>query len=259
MTEQQARPAQIESDKRMFLYQQPELLSFEEHGGLGLDPAERPFEFARNVNAIPIAAVELVSAQRHYPIVFSDLENPTLLAIVGVFESVNLFIDDNGEWEMGTYLPGYLRCYPFGLAPRPEDQFAVVVDRAAPSISEGGKQPLFEGKKLAKPIKDHVDFCAQFSSYRQASRLFCDKLAGLGLLSGQQVRFTPDDGEEQSMGTYVAVDLEKLKDLDAETLRELHLDGTLSGIYAHTFSTDNWVRLLERRKYLQGGKDSTVS
>lgn len=258
MAQQQASPTQIESDKRMFLYQQPELLNVEEHGGLGLDPAERPFEFARNVNAIPIAAVELMSAQRHYPIVFSDLENPTLLAIVGVIDSVNLFVDDSGQWEKGTYLPGYLRCYPFALAPRPEDQFAVVVDRAAPSISEGGKQPLFEEGKLTKPIKDHVDFCAQFSSYRQASSLFCDKLADLGLLSGQQAKFTPDDGEEQSIGTYVAVDLAKLKDLDADTLRELHLDGTLSGIYAHTFSMDNWTHLLEKRKYLQGRKDSTV-
>jgi hypothetical protein len=259
MTEQEPTAAQIEPEKRMFLYQQPELLSFEEHGRLAIDPSQRPFEFARNANAIPIAAVELASVQRHYPIVFSDIEKPTLLAMVGVSAGVNLFIDENGEWEKGTYLPGYLRCYPFALAPRPDDQFAVVVDRAAPSITEGGKQPLFEGKSLAKPIKDHVDFCAQFSSYRQATSVFCDKLADLGLLSGQQAKFTPDEGEEQSIGSYVAVDLAKLKDLDAGTLRELHLDGTLSGIYAHAFSLDNWIRLIEKRRYLRASNRSAVN
>ena len=243
----------------MFLYQQPELLNYEQHGGLGIDPKERPFEFARNVDAIPIAAVELVSAQRHYPVVFSDIKNPTLLAIVGVLEPVNLFIDENGQWEKGTYLPGYLRCYPFALAPRPNDQFAVVIDRAAPSICEGGKQPLFDGKSLAKPIQDHVDYCAKFSSYRQATSVFCDRLAELGLLAGQQAKFTPDGGEEQSIGSYVAVDMAKFKELDAKTLKELHLDGTLSGIYAHAYSLDNWMRLLEKRRYLQTPKASVAS
>ena len=259
MTQQETTASEAQADKRMFLYQQPELLNIEEHGNLGINPNERPFEFARDVNAVPLAAVELVSAQRDYPIVFSDLERPTLLAIVGVVEPVNLFLESDGQWARGTYLPGYLRCYPFALAPRPEDQFAVVVDRAAPSIQVGGKQPLFEGKALAKPIKDHVDFCAQFSSYRQATSVFCDKLLQLGLLTGQQAKFTPDDGEEQPIGSYVAVDMNKLKDLDAKTLQELHLDGTLSAIYAHTFSLDNWMRLLERRKYLQAGGDKTAN
>ena len=234
----------------MFLYQQPELLNIEEHGHLGIDPDEHPFEFTRNVNAIPLAAVELASAQRHYPVVFSDLEQPTLLAIVGVMEPVNLFVDDNGHWAKDAYLPGYLRCYPFALAPRPDDQFAVVVDRAARSIQEGGKQPLFEGKAMSQPIKQHVDYCAQFSSYRQATSVFCDKLADLGLLSAQQAMFSPDEGDQQPIGSYVAVDMKKLKDLDAGTLQQLHTDGTLSGIYAHAFSLDNWMRLLERRKLL---------
>lgn len=251
MTQQETATAGDKTDSRMFLYQQPEPLTFEVHGRLGINPSNRPFEFARNVNAIPIAAAELASAQRHYPIVFSDLEKPTLLAIVGVFEYLNLFVDESGQWERNVYLPGYLRCYPFALAPRPDDQFAVVIDRAAPSIAEGAKQPLFDGKSLAKPIKDHVDFCARFSSYRQATSEFCDRLLDLGLLSGQEAKFTQTDGEDQSIASYVAVDLTKLKDLDADTLLQLHLDGTLSGIYAHGFSMDNWIRLVEKRKQRQ--------
>ena len=49
----------------------------------------------------------------------------------------------------------------------------------------------------------------------------------------------------------IAVDLKKLKELDAATLQQLHVDGTLSAIYAHCFSLDNWLHLLERRKLRQ--------
>lgn len=236
----------------MFLYKQPEPLTVEAHGRLGINPSDRPFDFVRNETAIPIAAAEIASAQRHYPVVFSDLQKPTLLAIVGVLDDVNLFVDDHGRWDRVSYLPAYLRCYPFALAPQPDDQFAVIIDRAADTISENAEQPLFDGRQLAGPIKKHVDYCARFSSYRQATSEFCDRLLGLGLLSGQQAKFTPDDcGDDQSIGSYVAVDLRKLEELDAETLRQLHLDGTLSGIYAHGFSMDNWTRLLERRKWRQ--------
>jgi hypothetical protein len=231
-------------------------LTLEVHGRLGINPSDRPFDFVRNVTAIPIAAAELASVQRHYPVVFSDLQKPTLLAIVGVLDNVNLFVDEQGRWDRVAYLPAYLRCYPFALAPRTDDQFAVVIDRAARTISENAEQPLFEGKHLADPIKKHVDFCAQFSSYRQATSEFCDRLLELGLLSGQQANFTPDDGgDDQPIGSYVAVDLSKLGDLSAETLRQLHMDGTLSGIYAHGFSMDNWTRLLERRKWWRSGAD----
>jgi len=236
----------------MFLYEQPEPLTKEEHGRLGITPSQRPFEFVKNVTAVPIAAVEIAAAQKYYPVVFSDLEKPTLLAIVGVMDGVNLFVDDEGHWDRTTYLPGYLRCYPFALAPRADDQFAVVIDRAASTIGENGEQPLFENGELAKPIKDHVDYCARFSSYRQATSEFCDRVAELGLLSGQQANFTPEDGgEAESIGSYVAVDLTRLKDLDADTLKDMHLDGTLSGIYAHGFSMDNWSHLLDRRKWRQ--------
>lgn len=250
MTDQQSASSGNDRDARMFLYQQPELLTVEAHNGLGISPSQRPFDFAKNVTAIPIAAVEIASVQRHYPVVFSDIENPTLLAIVGVMGGVNLFVDDDGRWDRTTYLPGYLRCYPFALAPQPDGQFAVVIDRACKTISENSEQLLFEGKELAKPIKEHIDFCARFSSYRQATSEFCDRLLELGLLCTQQANYTPDDGdEEEPIGSYVAVDLTKLEDLDADTLRQLHMDGTLSGIYAHGFSMDNWVRLLERRKW----------
>lgn len=234
---------------RMFLYSQPQLLTVEEHGKLGLSTSSPPYEFARSIRVVPIAAAEVSSAQKNYPIVFSDLKKPSLLAVVGVFEDRNLFVDDAGNWDPASYIPAYVRCHPFALASRPNDQYAVVIDRAAKTISENPEQPFFEGRELAAPIQARVDFCAQFTGHRPATQAFCDRLVELDLLSGQQATFTPQGEEkERPIASYVAVDFDKLQKLDVSKVEKLFKDGMLSVIYAHRFSLENWFRLLERRQ-----------
>jgi hypothetical protein len=236
---------------RMFLYTQPQLLTVEEHGHLGLNTSGRPYDFVRSIRFVPLAAAELSSAQKNYPVVFSDLKEPTLLAVVGVFEDLNLFVDDNGNWDGAAYVPAYLRCHPFALASRPDDQYAVVIDRAAPVISESPDQPFFDGRALTVPIQARVDLCEQFSAHRPATQAFCDRLVELDLLSGQQATFTPEgEGNVQTIASYVAVDFDRLQKLDATTVEKLFKDGMLSAIYAHRFSMENWFRLVERRNRL---------
>lgn len=235
----------------MFLYSQPELLTKEKHGHLGIDPSTRPYDFAKSARAVPISLAEMRSAQRHYPIVFSDPKRPTLLAALGVLDDVNLFVDEEGQWEKSAYVPAYLRCYPFALASRPDGQHAIVIDRASPTIVEDGAQPFFDGDALAAPVQEHVNFCAQFHAYIRATDDFCNKMVELDLLSGQQVNYKGEDGsEEKTFATYVAVDPNKVDALDADAVLAMHKDGMLSSIYAQGFSLDNWIRLLERRKQL---------
>ena len=101
--EQQGNPLASMAGKK-FLYKQPEILTFESHGSLGITPSERPFEFVKNERAIPLTMVEISSAQRHYPIVFSSMENPVPMAVVGLPGDGNLFIDDNGRWDPECYV-----------------------------------------------------------------------------------------------------------------------------------------------------------
>ena len=98
---------------KLFLYEQPEVLSFEAHDGLGLTPQDAPFAFVRDIRAVPLTMTEFQTAQKHYPIVFSNLENPVPLAIVGILEDRNLFVGDDGKWHPYAYVPAYLRCHPF--------------------------------------------------------------------------------------------------------------------------------------------------
>ncbi len=119
-----AETSQFEGN--MFLYEQPVLLNKDDHGNLGLSKMERPLDFAKDIKGVPLVVGELQSAQKYYPLVFSDFETPVLIAMVGIIEDQNLFVDETGHWERNTYVPSYLRCHPFALARRRSDEYAVV-------------------------------------------------------------------------------------------------------------------------------------
>lgn len=231
----------------MFLYEQPELLNKEQHGNLGLSPAERPFEFVKSIRGAPLVAGELTSAQKHFPIVFSDIENPVLVGVLGIVEDVNLFVDEHGQWDRNAYIPSYLRCHPFAFARREDEQFAVVIDRASPTITESPAIPFFNGDSLSDGTQARVDFCGQYDTERQRTKTFCQKVKELGLLNGQRVAQTPEGGEEERIADYVTIDPQKLTDLDKDVLHELHIDGSLAAIFAQLFSLENWNRLITRR------------
>ena len=234
-------------------YKKPELLNHEAHGSLGLRRPERPFEFARKSRALPLTLSEITSAQKHFPVVFSDLENPVPLAVVGTLDDVNLFIDEQGRWERETYIPAYVRCYPFALAARSEDEFAVVIDRAADAVSDDPEQPFFgDDRKVTPETQALIDFCGRYDAESKRTAQFGQRLKELGLLVGQQVSRKMPDGKDEPVANYVAVDSDKLNDLDAAIVKDLFDRGFLAGAFAHLFSLENWHVMIERMSAREG-------
>ena len=231
---------------KMYLYRQPELLNHELHGTLGLSRPERPFEFAREARVLPLTLPEMSNAQMFYPIIFTDMDNPLPLAVVGTNEDVNLFVDDDGHWDAGSYIPAYARCYPFSLAAGANDKFAAVIDRSAEMISETPEQPFFEGDKLTPQTQAMIDFCGRYDAERRSALEFGSKLKELGLLAGHTATRTSPAGEQEKVADYIAVDRNKLAELGPETLPGLLQNGYLACIFAHIFSLENWPRLVER-------------
>lgn len=248
MTE--SAPARPQFEGQMFLYDQPELLTKAEHDGLGLSPVERPYDFVRTIKAVPLVTVEFASAQKDYPIIFSETEVPQPLAMLGITEDVNLFIDESGKWERRSYVPTYIRCHPIAFAAGPNDQLAVVIDRSSPAVTGNPAVPFFDGEKLSAPMQERVEFCGRFDAERKRTAEICRKLKELDVFGTQQITRRPKEegGESRVLGTYLAVDLEKVARLDAEKIAELCKDGTLAALYAHAFSLENWNRLLDRRE-----------
>lgn len=231
---------------KMYLYRQPELLSHEMHGALGLRTPERPYDFACEARVLPLTLPEMSNAQMFYPIIFTDMDSPLPLAVVGTNEDVNLFVDEDGHWDAGAYIPAYARCYPFSLAAGADEKFAVVIDRAADMISEAPEQPFFEGDKVTAQTQAMIDFCGRYDAERRSALEFGGKLKDLGLLAGHTATRTSPAGEQEKVADYIAVDRNKLAELGPETLVELLQNGYLGCIFAHIFSLENWPRLAER-------------
>ena len=231
----------------MYLYERPELLNEDKHGHLGISDVPGPFKFASKARAVPLVVSEVITAQKHYPIVFSAMEDPMLLAVLGLFDGQKLFVNDDGEWEENVYIPAYLRCHPFAFAEGPDDKFAVVIDRAAPTVTESPDEPFFEDGKLSAATQARMDFFGQYGGERLKTAEFCKRMVEFELLSGQEVKRTVR-GEKQNLAGYVAVDARKLENLDAQQLWELHRSGLLAVIYGHIFSLDNWNSLIQRHR-----------
>lgn len=232
----------------MFLYTQPELLNPGDHGKLGLVTPADSYGFVRSVRAVPIAVAEVSSAAKHYPVIFSSVDSPALLAIMGI-ENRNLFVGEDGSWEPNRYVPAYFRCHPFALASSDDEQLAVVIDRAASSVSDSPEVPFYEGGELTAAIKNRVDFCVTFTGNRRQTAAFCERLKELDLLMPSQITRRQDDGSEgPRVATFAAVDGEKLKKLDDKLVVELHANGMLPAIYAHLSSLENWNYLIYRNE-----------
>lgn len=239
---------------QMFLYREPELLSPEKHGDLGFTPAERPFDFIKNERVLPLTMSEFSEAQRYYPIIFSNLERPVPLAAVGLLEEVNLFVGDDGKWDAMCYLPNYLRCYPFALAKESDERIAIVVDRAASSVSENPQYPFFRDGQLSEQAEALTQLCGQYDADRQRTNEFCKKLVEMELLTPLGATYTPDgESEAQPLAEYIGINVEKLNELTKDQVFELHAAGYLSALYLQLYSLENWRHLMARREKREKG------
>jgi hypothetical protein len=234
----------------MFLYQQPQLLTKEDHGHLGMITPDNPYEFTRGIMSVPLLAAEIASAQKDYPVVFSGQEGIQALAVLSIKDLDNLFVDEQGNWEAHCYIPSYLRRYPFAFAVGDDEKFALVIDRASAAISDLPEHSFFEGDELSQRTQSMADFCGQYEAERRRTDQFIAKLKELDLLSLQAA--TPQgDADAEPLATYYGVDAQKFEALGPEQLHDLHENGYLSFIFAHLFSMENWNRLLERSQVSQ--------
>ncbi len=248
MSDESGLSPQPDVGGRMLLYEQPELLTVEAHAGLGVTPPERPFEHVKSVTAMPLTMIEFSSAQKNYPIVFSGKEQPTPLAILGLPDQVNLFVDDEGKWDPLCYVPTYLRRHPFAFAKDEGGRTMLVIDRAAAAVTTEPEFPFFVDGEPSEYTNSLMQLCSVYERERHLTQAFCARLVELDLLALQEASYT-DEGssaEKQVIANYVCIDSQKLTELERDVIYELHREGLLSAMYLHLYSLQNWRDLMLR-------------
>jgi hypothetical protein len=238
------------------LYNALEPLSSNVHGKMKIRPIEKAAVVATS-HAIPATVDEFTLLARHYPIIFAVGDTPVPLALMGLTEGVNAFLDENGKaLEADIYVPAYIRRYPFLLARIREDsdELSLCFDPTTGAIGdfEDGERLFDDDGQPSKATKAILEFCEQFEAAGQRTGAFIEDLQKSGLLMEGEVAIQPEGATQPFVYRgFRMVDEEKLKEMRGDELRKYNQSGLLPLIYAHLFSLSQ-IRELFARQVAQG-------
>jgi len=233
------------------------LLSSQEHANWKSRATDKASWLA-GVNTVPLTVEEFPLAQRNFPIVFSAGPDSFPIALMGMNEGVNVFVDEDGSVNTPIYMPAYVRRYPFLLAKvNPEsDELSLCVDPTSDLVGEfDDGQPLFDGSGPSEACKNTLGFCEQFEIAGQKTANFMAELAKHDLLMDGELNIDIGDGanggQPYNYRGFRMVDENKLREVRGDVLRGWNQSGLLALIYAHLFSLD-LVREIFGRQVQQG-------
>lgn len=206
---------------------------------------------------VPLTVEEFIQAGRHFPIVFSSGESPLPLALMGLNDGVNTFVDDDGKLTDPIYVPAYVRRYPFMLArlsPETED-LSLCFDPTSDAVGDfsEGEMLFNDDDSATEHTKAILAFCEQFEQAGQRTKMMTDELLKHDLLMEGEVGIerNSDPGKPYVYRGFRMVDHDKLREVDGETLAKWNKDGMLPLIYAHLHSLE-LMRTIFARQEEQG-------
>lgn len=232
----------------MLLYKQVVALSRNEHKSLKLKPL-KDFEFAAHAHWVPAAGIEFYRAAKFYPIVFAgegDALAPILL--LGLKSGQNDFVDKNMQWRKDTYIPAFIRRYPFVLADTgaANKDLTVCLDIACPALNETEGRELFkEDGSNGDVFNDILKFMKDFTIEMERTKHFVSELKKLDLLIKRNANIRKADGPSFQVQDFLAVDEEKFSKLSGAELESLHKQGFLGWIFAHLMSLNTLTDLFD--------------
>jgi hypothetical protein len=192
------------------------------------------------VNAVPLTIDEFVVAQRAMPIVFASGELPVPIALMGLNEGVNVFVDEAGKPYGNFYVPAYVRRYPYALARiNPESQeLTLCFDPESGIVGPSGDgEALFADGKATEGLNNILKFCEEFEIAANRTEQFARELVTLDLLIDGEISIEPPGALQPFVYRgFRMVDEQKFRDLPAEQLRKINQNGMLPLIAAHMFS-----------------------
>jgi len=231
-----------------------EPLSSSVHSGYRSRPSDRA-PFLTTNHAVPITIDEFVAVQRHFPIVFSVGENPVPLALMGLNEGVNVFVDEDGKPTPDVYMPAYVRRYPFMLARLQPDaqELSLCFDPTSGLVGDFDEgELLFDDGKPSETTNNVLKFCEEFELSAQRTVAFMTELKDGGLLMDGEVSIQPAGAQQPFVYRgFQMINEEKLRGLEGDELKRMNQNGMLPLILAHLFSV-SLVRDVFAKQMQQG-------
>ncbi len=231
-------------------YKNPQPVHNVRHAGKGLrKPVD--FGFAKAAHAVVLHIQEFRLAAACYPIVFTEDDSSMPLAILGIRDGENLFVDEEGQWAGGTYIPAYVRRYPFvtGQGAKADEQI-LYVDEASDLIvdceANPDAEPLFLDGEPSERTTEIRNFCAAFQQQAPVTVAFVEEIKKRDLLGSKEIRLDLPGGGSQLLTGLRVLEEEKFNALPDDVFLEWRRQGWLALVYWHWASMDNFIRLLQR-------------
>ncbi len=237
-------------------------LNSRDHAKWRMKPVEG-IKWLAGQHAVPVTVDEFVQVQRFCPIVFSAGGDSVPLALMGLNEGVNTFIDEHGKPTDDVYVPAYARRYPYMLARLTPDaqELSLCFDPTFGGIGDSKKgEPLFEKDgKPAAAVQAALDFCEKFEEAGARTQAFIAELNKHDILMDGEVAITANENPDTPYiyRGFRMVNEEKLRALDAETVKAWTNNGIMALIFAHLFSMDT-MRIIFSRQVAQGKMPAQV-
>lgn len=226
-------------------------LNSQVHAGMKLNFRSR-YAHAKNSHFCSVVLHEFAHLATDYPIVFikkTDSEKFSPVVLLGLEPGQNLFVDEQGEWLPGVYVPAPFRRYPF-VTSRLEgasETLVLCMDDKPELLSlvEGLELFTTDGKET-EFLEQTKKFVFDLATFELLSDKFSEKMLELDLLVPTQLSVKNGDEVKQFHGAHI-VDEKKLGGLSDDAFISLRQHGFLSAIYAHLISLAQVEKLGARR------------
>jgi len=221
-------------------YKKPHVVTVDRHGKAGLKETTS-FAFARDTNSVPLGADEILVAQAHFPIVFAETDPPIPVAVLGLGDARNVFVNADGSWRAGAYIPAYIRRYPFILASAGKPgEMMLAIDEDAPNFVADGGRRLFEGTVPTPLARQAAQFCQAFQNQFDLGRAFGEALRAANVLLPRRADVRRADGKTISLQRFRVIDEARFDALPDELFLRWRRAGWLGLAYSHLLSMRRW-------------------
>lgn len=232
-----------------------DLVGFDQevHGKLAFPAQSADFNYAKATNIIPLLIHETGLALKSYPLVFlpgNDKAPPTLAAMVGIGDNINRFVDDLGQWRADTYIPAWVRRYPFlAVTPDGSKDALLALDPSAELLKQKGGEPLMTNGQPSERLKGIVAFNQEFSAIAERTNAIARALQAAGVLEEGSLKIQPPGGKPEAateIKGFLIVSEQKLRGLSDEAVLKLHKADAFGLAYAQMLSMNNLGNLFAR-------------
>lgn len=164
------------------IYQSVQVLKVDTHRKVRVRPIQK-LDYAKGVTDTLLTIDEFFSAARSQPIVFGRGENGHHFpaALLGLGRQRNWFVDKEGKWKSGEYMPAFLRRYPFVFV-QSEGTSYLAIDERSQAFNEEEGELLFDDEgKATKYTQVVMGFLQEYEAANKRTEVFCAELERLEL------------------------------------------------------------------------------